>query len=602
MSFARRVSLIALLSFTVLPALALAETPPLALEGLPDGKAKDIRPQDVIIWDGFQAEEQDGDKIKTTLRMTAKGDWKVYASNLKFSGPPGFTVEAIQPPPARRFMDPISNQEVDIYEGGEFTLTFSGAPRWTQGTFPVAATYVGCTNVICLFPYTQNLDLAFVKDALLASAPEATTATAAAEDDDLESRLAKQLSGGTSFGMLLFLVFVGGLLSNLTPCVYPMIPITLRLLSRQGRSPYAAATAYAFGIVVTYSALGLVAALSGGLFGSLLASKAFNVGFAVVMMLLGVTMLGFGNFSKLQMLGNRLGTGAPSLKNTFLMGAGAGLVAAPCTGPILAALLAYTAKNNAGVVASTVLLFTYSLGFGLPYIALGGAAAKVSAVKVPPHVQIGVKLFFASVMFGLGLYYLRIPFYQTFETMNGSWKTVATYGLTLGGVLAAIWVVVPKLQNAKFSMILPTAVLGIGIFAASQWLTHRGSGTGTAHDSVTWHHTEADGIAAASAAHKPILIDMWAEWCEACKKMDATTFSDPKVLAALAQDWTLVKLDLTELNEANDQIQQKYGIQSLPTLVLLPPSGDAKAKLAINGYVTPAVLQKSLAEFNGRAE
>src|SRR5690606_35442186 len=134
------------------------------------------------------------------------------------------------------------------------------------------------------------------------------------------------------FGLLLGIVLLGGLLSNLTPCVYPMIPITLRLLGRQGSSPYLSASFYALGIVISYSTLGLIASLSGGMFGAMMATKTFNIIFAVLMFVLGITMLGFGDFSKIQMLGNRLGSGAPSLRNTFLMGTGAGLVAAPCTG------------------------------------------------------------------------------------------------------------------------------------------------------------------------------------------------------------------------------------------------------------------------------
>jgi cytochrome c biogenesis protein CcdA len=128
------------------------------------------------------------------------------------------------------------------------------------------------------------------------------------------------------------------------------------------------------------------------MFGAMMASKTFNIIFAIVMITLGITMLGFGNFSKLQMIGGRLGAGKPSLRNTFFMGAGAGLVASPCTGPILAALLAYTAKNHT-VAESSALLLVYSIGFALPYILLGGAAARASQVKVPPQIQIAVKLF-----------------------------------------------------------------------------------------------------------------------------------------------------------------------------------------------------------------
>ncbi len=586
-------------------------------DAIQDAKAQDIKPADVVHWEAIEATIVSPTLVQVGARLLVDPGWSIYSDNLSFSGPSGFTVLSVTPPPTKRIVDPVSGKEVEVFDGGEFFVTLEGPVDTKRDTFQFAAKYVGCTKVICLFPYTEKMfapmRAAAVAPKALASSAEPTIAAPSPpepaapveRDVDLESRLATMLKGGSlSFGMLLGLVFVGGLLSNLTPCVYPMIPITLRLLSRQGGSAYVNATAYAMGIVATYSVLGLVAALSGGMFGSLLASKTFNAVFAVLMILLGVTMLGFGDFSKLQMLGNRLGSGKPSLKNTFAMGTGAGLVAAPCTGPILAALLAYTANAGQGIAQSTLLLVVYSLGFGLPYILLGGAAAKVSAIKVGPQVQVGVKLLFASVMFGLGLYYLRIPLYSTFAELRPLWATVAPIALVSGVLLAAVWVIVPNLQNSKASMILPTVVLGVGIFALSQRLTTGAAiaSPGDAHGPVTVYRTEAEAIAAATAAGRPILIDMWAEWCEACKKMDVTTFVDPEVQKALAAGWVMAKLDLTESNEPNDKIQAKYGLQSLPTLVLLPPNGAPDKRQNVTGYVGAGALLNALDAFKRKAE
>lgn len=564
-----------------------------------EGKAQDIRPQDIVHWEPFDAQEQDDGKVAVSVRMTASDGWKVYATNLAFSGPAGFKLVGTTPPPARKFMDPISNEEVDVYDGGEFTVTFQSVAKWQEPTFPLSAKYVGCTNVICLFPYTETMAVPFRTQAPASIGVDPTPGATdpSLEEEDLQSRMARMLTGGDlSIGALFALVFVGGLLSNLTPCVYPMIPITLRLLAPKGASPYLRASWYALGIVVTYSALGLVAALSGGLFGSLLASKAFNITFAIIMMSLGISMLGFGNFARLQMLGSKLGGGKPSSKNAFLMGTGAGLVAAPCTGPILAALLAYAAKNNAGPGMSTGLLACYSVGFALPYMFLGGAAAKMSSVKIPHHFQVAVKLLFASIMFGLGLYYLRIPFYSVLDQLKPYWETAAIGGLVGGLILSAIWVLVPALQMSKKTMIFPTIVLGTGIFATTQWATST-----PVHASAGQHYSsETDAFAAGKSAMKPILIDMWAEWCEACKKMDGTTFTDPKVIELLDTGWVSAKLDLTEDSDFNTEIQTRYGLQSLPTLVMLPADGDMSKKELITGYVSAGTLLNHLRQFQQR--
>src|SRR5688500_6440462 len=116
-------TLLTLALLGVLSQPAPAQSPAPGFGALPSGKAQDIKPQDVISWEGFQAEEQADDTVKVSLRMTAKGDWKVHASNLKFSGPAGFTVSGMTAPPSKKFMDPTSNSEVDIYEGCEFSLT-----------------------------------------------------------------------------------------------------------------------------------------------------------------------------------------------------------------------------------------------------------------------------------------------------------------------------------------------------------------------------------------------------------------------------------------------------------------------------------------------
>jgi thiol:disulfide interchange protein DsbD len=576
-------------------------------------KAADIKPQDVVTWAPLEALEQADNSVQALIRLSLKQDWKVYASNLTFSGPAGMKLEKIDPPAARKFMDPISGKEVDVYEGGEFRLTFSGVPRWTQATFPVSARYVGCTNVICLFPYTEIVNVPYAaftatagkKQGALDTVPEDADilAPATGQEEDFESKMAARMAAGNiPFFLLLGMVFLGGLLSNLTPCVYPMIPITLRLLGRQGSSPYLSSSFYALGIVVSYSTLGLAASFSGGMFGALMATKSFNITFAVLMFILGVTMLGFGDFSKIQMLGNKLGAGAPSLRNTFFMGTGAGLVAAPCTGPILAALLAYTTKNNIGLAASTALLFTYSLGFGLPYVFMGGAAAKVGKIKVPPQIQIAVKFLFAVVMFALSFYYLRIPFYGLLDSLRGNWNTIGLYSGVAGLALTIIWLAAANLRNSKAFSLIPSILLGVFVFSLSQSLTSKSGTAATAAGHVTWLRSEESAFIEAKNTGKPILIDMWAEWCEACKKMDTSTFVDPHVLRELSERWITLKLDLTESNDVNDAIQEKYGLQGLPTLVLVPPSGEIGARQNLAGYVPAATLLTQLKEFTKKAE
>lgn len=567
----------------------------------------DLKPTDVIHWQAVGAEVSDA-KVTVGLRLTTEQNFTLYANKVKFVGPAGYQLTKVVAPKTMQITDPIEGKKVEVYAGGDFFLTFDGLEAYTASNFELAVTFLGCTERICLFPYTQRFTIpAFQKpattgppdDASQESGPEASQSTAASQEsaslDILEQSFAEKLrSGELSLALMVLVLFLGGLATNLTPCVFPMIPITLRILGSQGQTPWISACIYASGIIVTYTALGFGAALSGGLFGSMMASTTFNLVFAALFVLLGLGMLGYGDLSKIQSIGSRFGAGQASWRNTWLMGAGAGLVAAPCTGPILGGLLAYTAKSGDPSSAG-LLFFVYSLGFGLPYVFLGSAAGKISKVQVSPLIQVGIKLLFAAAMFALAFYYLRIPAYDTLKSWRGYWSMIALVFSGLGGV--ACFVYIARAMTSKAWAILPTGLLGLGLFAATQWLT---GGDVASNLKITWHPNMETGLALAKEEQKPILVDGWAEWCEACKKMDKTTYQDEQLRLQLQSEWITVKLDFTDLTEEMEALSQKYGMQGLPVTLLLPPSGDLKKGRKLTGYVSATQLKDELKKFQGR--
>ncbi len=310
-------------------------------------------------------------------------------------------------------------------------------------------------------------------------------------------------------------------------------------------------------------------------------------------------MLGFGDLSKIQAIGNRLGSGRPSLLNSFFMGTGAGLVAAPCTGPILAALLAYSAGHASHRFESFALLGAYSFGFALPYTILGSFAASVVKIRIKPALQLGVKLLFSGIMFALAFYYLRIPFYSIVATAKPYWPVLVKITTPISIIVTVGVLIVPSLSQNKTLQFVASLLIALTCFSASQALT-TASSPADSQASNNWLHDEAEALNLAKATQKPLLIDMWAEWCEACKKMDVTTFIDQKVVNQLTENWVALKFDLTENNATNEAIQDKYGIQSLPTLVIIPAGGTINDKILISGYQSPIELKTILTKYQSK--
>ncbi|NRA63499.1 MAG: thioredoxin family protein [Pseudobacteriovorax sp.] len=578
-------------------------------------KDLDIKPTDVIIWSAVQADVYPNNQIEVGLRLETKQNFTIYSQKLSFSGPEGTTLLTMEAPDTRRQADPLGDEPVDVYWGGNFQLTFSALDSFSGASFPVTIKFLGCTERICLFPYEQTIEVpaypaehtqtqetetesssnpTSTQEATpdVTVAPKIEKANPSSITDFSQAGISAQLSAGTlPLWIMLIAVFLGGLATNLTPCVFPMIPITIRLLSQEAGSKKGSIL-YASGIVLTYTAIGSIVSLTGGLFGALLANPIVNSAFAILFILLGLSMLGFANFSKLQAIGSRLGSGGKrSSLNTFLMGAGAGLVAAPCTGPILGGLLIYSAKLDSPQL-STALFFLYSLGFGIPYVFLGMAAGKVSSIKISPKIQVGVKVAFAAVMFGLALFYLKTPAYQVLKPVAGLWSTIAY--ATLGGFIAVSFITAVFLKNwsHKGLQVLPSAVLGVSIFAFSQVIT----GTDLSPE-IDWLKSEPKAYKQAKETGKPILVDGWAEWCVVCKEMDATIFRDPNVVEELEKHWVILKLDLTVIDDKSEALVEKYKMPGLPTLVLVPSNGDLSSAKILPGARSAESLLEELQGF-----
>lgn len=229
----------------------------------------------------------------------------------------------------------------------------------------------------------------------------------------------------------LILMFIAGFLSSLTPCVYPLIPITVSLFgARAAKSRFEALSlslTYVLGIAITYSLLGVAAASFGTIFGGAMQHPAIKLGLAVLFVVLGLGSLGVLTLRLPGDLQTKLSdVGGAGYIGALLMGLVAGIIAAPCVGPIVAGVLVYVAEQQ-DLFLGWLMLFVFALGLGVIFVVLGTFSGLIARVPKSGPWMDGVKAFFAIVFFGMALFYLRYLISPVSEATEGLWRQLAIW-------------------------------------------------------------------------------------------------------------------------------------------------------------------------------
>lgn len=363
--------------------------------------------------------------------------------------------------------------------------------------------------------------------------------------------------------------FGQGVLVDLTPCVYPLIPITVAVFGAKGVSRGRAvflASAYVFGMATLYTGIGVVASLTGAAFGAWLGNPWVVLPVAALLTALAASMFGFFDLQlPTNMQGRLHQVGGAGPAGAFLMGLVSGLISAPCTGPVLVGLLTYIAASSAegnSVWHGGSLLFTYALGMGSIFFAV---ALGASLFRPGPWMEY-IKSTFGVALLVMALWFVR-PISPMLEgwILDPGWGLYAGIGLAvLGLALGAIHLSFHARPGERVRKAVAVALTVGGTILTINHVLYVPPSHWTTVTTVAELRAE---LLAARASERPLVIDFAAKWCLPCKEIETRVFHDPAVEEEL-RDFHLVKIDVSEGSQEQTWMQQAFASPTLPSVLV----------------------------------
>ncbi len=504
-------------------------------------------------------------------------------SEINISKSQNFEIVTIVYPKAKDIKFSFSDKPVSVYEGKEtIGVVMKSTKNIPFGEYkiPIEFVYQACNDITCMAPesifdtikisvvdnqtaineinydFFSNLDLSYSTEQKI-------------ETDD--NSLVKTLESSGMF-LSLLIVFLGGLALNLTPCVYPLIPITIGFFGGQSEGNttklFFMGLFYLLGMALTYSVVGVVTALSGAVFGTLMQNPYVIIGIVLVLILLSLSQFGVYEFKLPDSWTMKAGGAKNGYFGAFFMGLTMGIVAAPCIGPFVLGLVTVVA-TKADLFYGFIMFFTLAVGLGFPYLILAVFSGKIKNLPRSGFWMEAVKHIFGLLLLGMALYFASplIP------------KEVNTYILPIFMIISATFLLFfDKTANDRKGFRIFKNIFSVILMAISFWML-----IPTEKQSPDWQYYTNQGYEQAISSNQKIVIDFYADWCIPCKELDALTFSDKNVISKM-NEFKSFKVDMTKsASEETEQIRQKFSIVGMPTVLIIDSKGNEIKR--ITGFV-----------------
>jgi thiol:disulfide interchange protein DsbD len=478
-----------------------------------------------------------------------------------------------------------STQPFSVYEKAVTFLSdikLSSSLKPGKVKLPIKLQIQACNNQSCLSPTTLNLELpleiGLSGQASVPFHPELFQTVEANASNVPADNIIERYLQSNGIALTFLLIFLGGLALNLTPCVYPMIPLTISYFGNQkAEKPVVIlgrAVAYVCGISITYSALGVTAALTGKILGSSLQSPWVLAGISLVLVTLSLSMFGVYEIQAPSWLLTRIAsTRTQGWLGALGMGLVFGIVAAPCVDPFSIGLLTFVAAK-ANPYLGFVMFFTLSLGLGFPYVWLGFFSNEIQRLPRSGMWMVWVKKVFGLILLGMPLYFLN-----PLMPKNLNHILTPVYVILAGFLLGFVFSgkgVMPGFK--KFQVIFGIFLIAFGSLVYRIW---------PEPIKLSFVNYQSELVEQAQKQGKPVFLDFSAAWCLPCKELEIKTFSDARVRGRL-KNWVLLKADMTQFSSGPvEELKKTFNIQGVPTLIFLGSDGQERKDLRTVGFITP---------------